>query len=438
MIRIRNFTRWLSVIAVGALVVRVGAVLTDWRKNQRVGITDEFFYHAGANLLAEGRGLINPFLWAFGQHWEFGAISEPTALHPPLFTLVLSGASLLGIDTTLGHRLVNVLLGVALVAAIGLLARELASPRVGLGAAAVAAVYPHLWINDTAIMPESLYSLLVVLALLVGYRLWREPSLRLAVCLGVLVALAALTRSEGILLFPFVALPFVLLAQGADRRAKLRLGGAIAIVGAVLLAPWLVRNLTTFDEPTFMATGSGHVLAIANCDRTYGGELVGYWDQRCSIAASPLSEESVVDAAARRQGLEYIRSHKADAVLVAAVRVGRVWDVFRPLQNVELNATFERRGLWPSRLALSAYFLLLIPASYGLWALRRRRIPISPIVGLFVALTVTSAVSIGITRYRAPADAVLPVLAAIGVDAWLGRRRSAAPTEVEPRYPAPR
>lgn len=419
----RRFVNRLALVAGVALFVRLGAVLTDWRRNQPVKVTDEGGYHYGANLFAEGWGLINPFSFRF-----FDKV-EPTAAHPPLYTIVLAVPSALGFDTPLAHRIFTVLIGVAVVVAIGFLARELAGDRAGLVGAGLAAVYPALWISDTAIMPESLYSLLVVLALWVGYRLWRAPTVRLALGLGALVSLAALTRSEGLLLFPFVALPFVVLARGADRRAKLRLVGAVAAVGLVLIGGWVLRNLLTFEEPTFMASGSGHLLAIANCDRTYGGELLGYWHPDCGLKNWPKGDESVVDVAAREKGTRYIEAHLDRVPIVFAARAGRVWELYRPLQGVDLDATFERRGLWPSRGALAMYYVLVVVAIYGLVVMRRRKLPISPIIGLVIALTVTSAISLGITRYRAPADAVLPVLAAVGIESWLAhRRRLSRPT----------
>lgn len=416
MLASRRFVTRLALVAGAALVVRLGAVLTDWRRTQPVGVTDEGGYHIGANLLAQGRGLINPFSFVF-----FDKV-EPTAAHPPLYTMVLSVSSVLGFDTPLSHRIFNVLIGVAVVVAVGFLARELSGDRAGLVAAGLAAVYPALWISDTAIMPESLYSLLIVLGFWTGYRLWREPSLRLALALGALISLAALTRSEGLLLFPLVALPFVVLARGADRATKLRFAGAVAAVGIVLIGAWVVRNVLTFEEPTFMASGSGHLLATANCDRAYSGEFLGYWHPDCGLKKWPKGDESVVDVAAREVGSRYIEEHLDRVPIVAAARVGRVWELYRPLQNVNLNATFERRGLWPSRLALAMYYVLVVLAIYGLVIMRRRKLPISPIIGLVIALTFTAAISLGVTRYRAPADAVLPVLAVVGIEGWLARR----------------
>jgi 4-amino-4-deoxy-L-arabinose transferase-like glycosyltransferase len=420
--RFQRFGARLGVIAGGALVIRIGVVLTDWRRTQKLGPTDEFGYSAAANLFAKGYGWINPFFF-YGPDPAHGGKFVDTASHPPLFTLVLSFFSLLGVDTPLGHRFVNLFIGVALVVAIGFLGRELAGDRAGLVAAALAAVYPHLWINDTAIMPETLFSLCVVLALLVGYRCFRTPTVRLALGLGALVSLAALTRSEGVLLFPFMALPFILCARGISGRRKLQLTAVVAAVGVLLIGPWVLRNLVTFEEPTFMASGSSNVLAVANCDPTYSGELFGYWDIRCGPKKWPPGDESVIDKSERKAAIDYISDHLDRLPVVMLARIGRMWDIYRPAQNIELNATWERRGLWPSRLATGMYFLMIIPALFGLIVMRRRKLPISPILGLVFALTLTAAVTIGITRYRAPVDAVLPVLTAVGVEGWLTRRR---------------
>ncbi len=67
-------------------------------------------------------------------------------------------------------------------------------------------------------------------------------------------------------------------------------------------------------------------------------------------------------------------------------------------------------------------------AILGLVVLRRRRIPIFPYLAIAASVTVTVAISFGITRYRAPVDAVLPVLAAVALDAlWRRYRRRHAP-----------
>ena len=81
------------------------------------------------------------------------------------------------------------MLGVATVAVIGIAGRRLAGPLAGLVAAAIAAVYPNLWINDSLVMSESLALLIVAVALVVALDFDRAPSVGRAV--------AARRRSSG-------------------------------------------------------------------------------------------------------------------------------------------------------------------------------------------------------------------------------------------------
>jgi 4-amino-4-deoxy-L-arabinose transferase-like glycosyltransferase len=400
------------------------------RGDQPTGLSDEFGYLVSGQLLADGHGFINPFAYALDQ------IEYQSAIHPPLYSMVLSVPSFLGLESTLGFRIFNGLIGAALVFAVGLLGRELGGDRAGLIAAVLAALYPHLWISDTAIMPEALFCLLVVIGMLAAYRYWRNPSWQLAAATSAAFALAALTRSEGVLLVPLIALPLALRSRGLDWNHRLRAAGVVALVAGLLIGPWVVRNLIEFDEPTTMASGTGHVIAYGNCDATYSGDFLGYWHDSCALKEFPEGDESVVNEAAQKQGTDYIKDHMRRQPVVVAARIGRLFDVYRPAQNVEFNRFFERRGDLPSTLALWAYYLLLIPAIWGFVTMRRRGVIIWPILMIVGIAVFTAAITFGVTRYRAPVDALLPVVAGVGVSAWFGRTQPASPADETPS-PAP-
>ncbi len=71
------------------------------------------------------------------------------------------------------------------------------------------------------------------------------------------------------------------------------------------------------------------------------------------------------------------------------------------------------------------YYALVALSIYALVVMRKRRIPISPMIAIVVMVTITAAISIGITRYRVGADVMLAVLGGVGLDAlW---RRSPGP-----------
>ncbi|MEX1007234.1 MAG: glycosyltransferase family 39 protein [Acidimicrobiia bacterium] len=419
--RNRRFFARMGLVTAGAAIWRVwyAAAIVDPRVRD-VRLSDQVFYTVQANLLAHGHGFSNPFAFIFFDR------EIPTALHPPLYSLVLALPARLGITSELSYRVITALLGAVVVFLVGMLGRQLGGDRVGIVAAILAAAYPPLWTNDAVIGLETLYCLLVVLALMAAYRFWDSPGIKPAAAMAVPLSLAVLTRSEGLVLFVLLGGSTVLLARGIDWKRKLQLLGVVAGIGVVITAPWVVRNLVTFEEPTTLGTGFGGVLAYGNCDTTYYGEKLGYWDDSCSFGDYPRNlEESVVDARARDQGLTYIRNNLDRVPVVMLARIGRIWNVFQPVQDVHLNDAFERRGLVESWAVLLAYYLLIPFAIGGLFVMRHRHLPIFPMLAIAAAVTITVVVGFPVTRYRAPFDLVIPVLAAFSLDALWRRYRAA-------------
>jgi len=110
-----RFVVALMLIALGALVWRVLYIL--WMRDLDVG-GDGADYLAASLLIADGRGFINPLsLMFFGQEVQ-------DAIHPPAWTLTLTGSSLLGVRSQLRHQLLSAVLGTATVVMIGLAGRE--------------------------------------------------------------------------------------------------------------------------------------------------------------------------------------------------------------------------------------------------------------------------------------------------------------------------
>jgi len=148
-------------------------------------------FHLLANVLADTGRYLQPF-----QYVYLGR-SIPTTEKPPLYPTVLALPSWLGLDSYAAHRVVSCLLGASAIVLIGLLGRRVGGTRIGLVAAAIAAVYPALWMLDSSLRSESLYLPLIALVLLLTYA-------RRFVWLGVALGLAALTRSEALLLVPLL------------------------------------------------------------------------------------------------------------------------------------------------------------------------------------------------------------------------------------------
>src|SRR5690606_27455760 len=128
----------------------------------------------------------------------------PGAEHPPLTVLAITPASLLP-SPVFWQRATTTLFGLAAVALIALLGTRLGGRRVGVVAAAIAAVYPNLWLSDGLVMSESIAVALVTVVMIAA--LWhgeRFTPASAALC-GAALGLAALARSELLLLVPLLA-----------------------------------------------------------------------------------------------------------------------------------------------------------------------------------------------------------------------------------------
>ena len=437
-----SFRVWLAVIGAGALALRVGYTL--WEQGNEAPAGDAIYFYGQARAVADGIGFIDPILFqAF--HLKLQA-----AHHPPLYVVYLALMSNVVGTSPQALRLASCLLGALMVVVVGLVGRRVAGERAGLLAAVVAAVYPNLWANDALLLSEPLYGLLIALVLLCAYRLWDDPRPREAALLGGAIGLATLTRAEALLLFLILAIPLIWLCRNLDRVGRAVLVAVALATGAFVMAPWVGHNLYRFNQPVTLSYGLAGVLTQANCDRTYSGEYLGYWHPDCSfldetigpsaqeclrsparcaqIYAEQFGDESDAAKLGQDLGIQYIQDHKGRVPVVVAARVGRMWGLFRPGQQVRIDAVGEGRPLWVSRTALITFYELVAVSAFGLWLLRRRKVPILPLVSMAVLVTAVAAIAIPVTRYRVPLEVAIAVLAGVVADqclTWWRARRPA-------------
>jgi 4-amino-4-deoxy-L-arabinose transferase-like glycosyltransferase len=389
----RRFALALTLIGLVALALRVAYVLYV-RTLPMHG--DGIAYHWQALLLADGKGFISV------REYLADGTRVASATHPPAWPLVLTLPTLVGLRTFLEHQVFACVIGSATVAVVGLTGRRLANARVGMIAAGVAAIYPYTWLYERALLSETLVLFGVALALYLAVRFRTEPSGRLVVLLGAVCGMLALTRSELALLVPILLVPLVLTSHGvALRRRASWLGFAVVVAGSVV-APWTVYNATRFEHPAPLSNQFGELLRNANCDSTYHGELVGFIDRSCNRQAGA--------------GTPYIDANAAQVPRVVAAREGRMWNLWRPAQQMQIE---PRRGI-PRRVREGAFFafdVLLPLAIAGLCVLRARRTSVWPLLVLVAVPVITAAIAFGYTRYRAPAEPPLLLAGAVAIDA---------------------
>jgi 4-amino-4-deoxy-L-arabinose transferase-like glycosyltransferase len=416
----RRFAQRLALITAVSVVIRVAYVVLERRDAPVQG--DGLYYHYGANLLAQGHGFIVPLQYVQGLTLE-------AADHPPLYLLWLALPSVFHLESPLTHMLWSCVLGTATVVVIGLLGREVAGPRVGLVAAALAALYPNIWSHDGMLQSESLAILLVAVVLLLAYRYRRRPSVLLIGAMGAACGLAALTRSELLLLVPFVVVPLVWITRTIDVRQKLKWLLVSGTATGIVLAPWVGYNLTRFEHPVFLSTGYEVTLLTASCDTTWYGQYTGYWSLFCGVRTPRKSDQSQKAIIYRRAAFDYIGENKGRIPVVVAARWGRITGLFRPAQQVRLDHDVEGRETWVAWGSQLMFYPIAALAIAGAFVLRRRRVPVFPLAALPTIVLISVTLTFATNRYRAIAEGALVVLAAVAIDAgaqWLHTRRARA------------
>lgn len=393
----------IVVVALGA-AIRLTALALKW--NRELLLNDSIWYSYTATDLTQG-------VW-FRNILSGG----PSAEHPPLTTLVITPLSFLS-DPVVGQRITTALLGIISVALIALVGRKVGGDRVGLLAGLIAAVYPNVWLSDGLVMSESLAILLVASFLLVALELVPRPQLPLAIATGVLTALAALTRSELLLLVPLTVA--ALWHQHGLRRVW-KPAVALCLAAGVVLLPWFAYNVSRFERTVLLTTNDGTTLYGANCDDVYGGWNMGAWSVFCVLDAAPVEgDDSVRSAEQRRLAIQYVGDHIERVPMVVTARVARTLDLFgvRDMVNGDVGEERPRAGVW----AGVVMFWVLAPLA----ALGFRRIRGSDRLVLLLPLVIVAVTAVlfyGGHRLRSPAEPVLCVAAAVFLIGWSTDRRS--------------
>lgn len=415
MSRLSAFHRALGGVALVALAVRVLYALS-MRHYPVVG--DAFNFHVVAQGIADGHGFR-----------EVPPLVGPTAEHPPLFEVFLAFFDKLGLTGYEPQRIVISVLGTLNIVLIGLLGRAIAGARAGVVAAALAAVYPLLWTADGALMSEPLYLTFVLLSLLVGLRLRTAPTVWRAAALGVTIALAALTRGEGLALVVLLAAPLIWRAVPTWRRRGVLLAATLAAI-VVVLAPWTIRNAIRFEQPVLISTNSNGLFIGANCPQTYYGPLIGSWYFDCyTQRLRPGEDESAYFLRQRQIGVRYAKAHAGRLPKVILARLGRELDVYQLDQALFFNASEGRSATWVKR-GIYLYWLvgLLALAGIAVLARRRERTALLVLGAPIVMVLLVAIVTYGTTRFRYAAEPSLIVLAAITLTSAAGRlARARAP-----------
>lgn len=443
-LRAHWFEASLGFLALGAFALRAYYVATV-RAIVTTGAGDElYFYWWPAQQLARGRGYLSPLTMAhcswnrsqtakqlfrdIPDHLFAQCQAIPSAKHPPGFVTFLAVLDKLGFESMNAQRYWVCAIGAATVVLLGLLVAKLVSRRAGIIAAAIATVYPNIWINDTLLMSETLMCFGFVLGLVGVYAFRRRPHWTRIAVASVGFTIATSARSESIVLFVAIIVPLVLARTHLKLLNRLGLLVVAAIVPLAMLVPWSVYNANRFEKPVYLSTGLGPTALASTCNHTYYTANIGYYDLSCmngAPTAEPKGEgldESQVNSVDKQKAKRYAKAHPARTALSVFAREARIVGLWHPRQQNDFDHYVQGRG----SLALVAtaqwsFWALALLSFAGAWIWRKRRIALYPLVAEMALTAVIVAVTFGNTRYRAAVEWCVVALAATAIDAAITR-----------------
>lgn len=361
---------------------------------------------------------------AHGHGWGTSRVAPgggPEGLRPPGYPLWLAGVLRVTGGGVTAVRVVGAIVGATVPALVMSLASSMwADRRVVTAAGLLAAVLPSLVIAAVTPMSESLFvpmSLGIVVAAVAYRRTGRPAAL---VTAGVLLGLATLVRPVGIVL----VVPLVVLAAGAPVRRSRRLIAAAAAlaVAAAPVAAWEIREISAFHTVVPLTTQGGYLLAgtYDATSATVPGQP-GVWlpypldpTENAIVRAYPDADEATVSGLLDHAALRYFTHHPRYDVTVLTDNTLRLFDLSDPDFESRVTQSEYGVGSWGGRAEQVGALALLVLAVAGaaLGAIRRRDTALwsAPVLLLVVTIPVQSY-----TRFRAPIDPYLVLLAAVAL-----------------------
>lgn len=388
---------------------------------------DEADYHAIAVHVLHGEGFAS----------EDGVA---TARRPPAYPVLLAGVYALAGESPRAGRIVQALLGVAVVALTGFVARHFFGATVALIASTLAALNPFLIFISGYLLTENLYLLCLLAALSIA----RDPSgwtlsRARAVLAGILLGVATLARPTGLPMFEWMIATVLLLAV-SPWRIRITRAALAAAAFALIILPWYARNasvvggwvLTTHGGITFL---QGNNERVANEPGWRGGaaplEVLPRIDELSRM------DELARDRLAWDLGRDYLRSHPGDVPGLVFWKMVRYWRL-----KSDMGLSGIRSGWWFNkdsalgRVAANVdvgfvYAVIVIPLFVlGLVITRRRWRELSLVYGVLVVHTAVAAAFYGSLRSRVPIEPAMCMFAASA--AYVLARRVARPLRASP------
>lgn len=231
--------------------------------------------------------------------------------YPPGYPIIMAIVVRLFDNSDRSMRAFQVLCDAAAAVLLFFVASQFLPRAAAVIAAVLAALSPQLAYYSLLLLPDSLATLPILLALFFLIRALKSPSLWTMLAAGVCMGLSCWLRSNALLLAPFLAVVVFFLMErrpGASRKKierasiwrRSEIRGAVALVAAtiIIIAPITIRNLIVFHRFIPLSLGAGQMLNVG----------IGDYDKERRFGLPGTDLETVTGEAAKYNRPEYANS----------------------------------------------------------------------------------------------------------------------------------
>jgi hypothetical protein len=428
-----GWARWtlLAVVAAAAVVRVAWAIL--WAEPPTGNLTDPVLYSLLADQVSQGNGFTYP-----------GADPGPTAYYPPGYPLTLAAVlflvGLLPFDISLFATAVtfNIVLSVATVWMVFELGRRLVSVPVGLVAGGVMALWPNAVVHTGLVLTETLFLFLFSAMLLVALAspaVARAPGWRRVAAVGVLFGLAGMVRPTSFVIAPL----FLVLWWPAGAKVAVKRSAVVAVMVAVMVLPWTVRNAVEMEAPVLISTNLGDNVCIGNNPEATGAyQLPDSCFAGLQGGARP-EAETERQSQTFRTGFRYIADHPGEFVGKMPAKLG--YTLYRDTDGLWTATSFGAKPFvsaerfqqlkWISTGYWRVVEVLGLVGAVLLWLRSDRERRRAFFLLVAVVQLLPAIVTFGDPRFKMPLYPTFAICAGVAVLALL-RRRLPEPDVVPP------
>jgi 4-amino-4-deoxy-L-arabinose transferase-like glycosyltransferase len=378
------------------------------------------------DILAEFTEKSDDFARTLAASGTFGFLpGEPSAYTQPLYGWFLAAVYWLFGRHWLAVGLAQTALAVATALLVTAIGRRELSARAGMVAGLLVALHPYLVWHDLHVNREVVDGVVAAALVLATLVAASRRSLPYAALAGGLAGLAILGNTR------LVGLPLLVAAYLLWRRRGLLPAGAAVAAAVLVVTPWVVRNEVSVGCATL--TTDAKALWKANNEATYETLAHGGWidDVPDPSGAPPTPEDAAesgrtVDECAqmrdyRERTVDFWQEHPGEKAKLAVQATGMLWD---PRGTVTESGPGSGELRETARVWLLPLFVLPLYLLALVGAVRAPSRFTVLAVALLAYVSLTAVVFAGATRYRAPWDFLLALLAAAAVEGFLRARAS--------------